>query len=200
MSTKSPAEDDPLAKFEADMKIAVREMEANSRRGAGLALKAALEFVYSHPHLVSQGLSKPFFAILAALNDLDNGRVVPMLEPLPFANHHPESSVVKMAKGQACFYVECLKALGEPSQRACAAVAQSWVAHGLPLEKKRETTADWQVVKGWLDRIRRLPSDDPQKLAVLALREEYQKRPELRSMTKEQLIRGLDNTLRQLRP
>jgi hypothetical protein len=188
-----------MARLEAELKSAVEAMATNSRKGAALAVRGVLEFVHAHPHLTSQGLSQPFFALLAALEDLDHGRVAPMLQAKVFGNRPPDSSILQMAKGHACFYVDQLKAVGESLESACSIVAAKWTFNGFPLQKKRDDTPNWKVIKGWRDGISKLPTDNAQRIVLEALRGEAKRRNGLNDMSKSALLSGLDKTLKQLR-
>ena len=61
--SKAAASDkqNPLVKLEADLKEALSLIGSDDRKAAGFAVRATLEFVYAHPHLKSQGLTRPLY-------------------------------------------------------------------------------------------------------------------------------------------
>ncbi len=187
----------PLVKLEADLKKALGFMGDNSRKAAGLAVRATLEFTHAHPHLTSQGLTRPLYALLSALDDLDKGRVAPMLEPAYFGNRPPIGNAQREARAHASFCVDQLIGTGESLEVACKAVAKIWT------QCRREVpsnfvAATWKSIKYWSDRISKLPDDDTQRVILEVLRKQFNVRPELRDMSNDEILSMLKRTLKVL--
>jgi hypothetical protein len=187
----------PLTKLEADLTEAVGFMDSNSRTAAGLAVKAFLEFIYAHPHLAAQGFSRPVFDLLAALDDLDEGRVAPMLKPAQFGNRPPERTVRQRAKAYVCFCVDQLMGIGENLKTACTAAARVGRKRHLAFGGRADTP-DWKTIKGWRDGMSKLRGDNTQRVALEALRREAAQGRAAMPWSKAEILDFLDRDLRSL--
>jgi hypothetical protein len=182
-------------KFEADLKQAVGFMERDSRMAAGLAVKAALEFVYAHQHFTEQGLNRPLYALLAALDDLNKGRVAPMLKPRRVDNRRPDSAVRKEAMAHACFCIDQLMELGESVESASKAVADVWAKHKISFGSKYDTP-DWKTIRDWRYKVSKLCAGDPQRIVITTMREHAAGDDrKYMGMGKKEFIAMLDRTL-----
>jgi hypothetical protein len=186
----------PLAKLEADLKEAVVFMESNSRRAAELAVKACLGFVYAHPHLAAQGLTRPLFDPLAALDDLDKGIRPAMFKPALFGNRPPERAVGQQAKAYACFCVDQLKGIGVDVASACKAASRVWERrHG---SLGGVGTPSWKRIKDWRYRTSKLRGDNTQRLVLETLRQEAAHGIAAGSWSQDEILDQLDRNLRSL--
>jgi hypothetical protein len=155
-----------LVQLEAGLREAIKHRGIDDRTAAGLALGAVLDFLYTQPHLTADSLHRPLYELLAALDDLGKGRVASMLEPpARFRNRPPDGALFRQAKGFALFAVEQLVERGDSARAACGKVALAWnkeaPAH---LARRAET------FRSWHHRSYQLPDDDPERLALAALR------------------------------
>jgi hypothetical protein len=157
-----------LQRFKAGLKEALARLGQDDRTAARLAVRAALEFVYAHPDFTAEGLSRPLFELLAALDDLGKGRVAPMLRPISFANRHPDAATRKEARGHAIFCIDLLVASGMTVTEASRDVAKVWNAHLTP----GSAEAAWRTVRDWYRRAADVPVGDPQRIVLDTLRKE----------------------------
>jgi len=170
-------------------------IDCDSRRAAGLAVKACLEFVRAHRHLAAQNLTRPLFDLLAAL-DLDKGTRPAMLEPALFGNRPPERAVRQQAKAYACFCVDQLIGIGQDLATACKAVAGIWQARRLAFGGRVDTPR-WKTIKGWRDRVSKLRDDNTQRVTLEALRAAAPGMAAV-SWSKNEILDLLDRNLRRL--
>jgi hypothetical protein len=168
--------DNAFEKFEADLKEAVTLMDSDTRMAVGLAVKAAWEFVDAHKQLAAQGLHRPFFALVAALSDLNEGRLATWLKPAQFGNRPPDSAMRQEAKAYACFCVDQLVKLGESVEKACKAVAEIWNKHGISFGGKLDTPP-WRTIKDWRYKVSKLPAGNHQRDFIEALRKDAADNP-----------------------
>jgi hypothetical protein len=187
----------PLGQLEADLKEAVVLMDSNSRKAAGLAVKACLEFVYAHPHLTAQSLSRPLFDLLAALNDLDQGIRSAMLEPALFGNRPPERAVRQQAKAYACFCVDQLKGIGVDVASACKAASRVWEQCHCSFGG-RAGTPPWKTIKDWRYRTSKLRGDNTQRVVLETVRREAAQGMAAGPWSKDEILDQLDRNLRSL--
>src|SRR5262249_24087718 len=117
---------DALAQLEAGLREAIKHHGVDDRTSAGLALGALLDFLYSQPHLIAENLHRPLYDLLAALEDLDQGRVAPMLHPVQFGNRPPAGTLFRQAIGFAVFAMEQLTVQGDSKTAASRKVSQVW--------------------------------------------------------------------------
>ena len=135
--------------YEYGLKAARAEMETDSRGGAITALQTVILFTNAIPKWESQSLSLPLTALLSALNDLNSGRVVPMLEPKKGVdNRKPEPGFRKVRRAAAIFCIEKLVETGATVEEACKFVAAIIAKAGMPMEGKLGTPP-WKTLKGW---------------------------------------------------
>jgi len=113
-----------LQSLEATLKAAKDEMQTDCRGAAITSLQGVVEFINSIPRFESLNLSCPLTAVMAALHDLNVGRVGAMVTPTAgFDNRKPEASFRKVIKAYAIFGVEQLKDAGMTTEEACKFVA-----------------------------------------------------------------------------
>jgi hypothetical protein len=100
---------------------------------------------------------------MAALHDLNVGRVVAMVTPKSgFDNRKPEASFRKVIRAFATFSIEQLKSRGMTLDEACKFVAKQLERAQVPIGGK-SNTASWKTIKTWrYDVTRRDPSDQEQ--------------------------------------
>jgi hypothetical protein len=187
----------PFAKLEADLKEAVVFMDSNSRRAAGLAVWACLEFVYAHRHLTAQSLTRPLFILLAALDDLDKGIRPAMLEPTRFGNRPPERAARQQAKAYACFCVDQLKGIGVDVASACKAASLVWERCHCSFGG-RDGTPPWKTIKGWRYRTSKLCGDNTQRVVLETLQREAAQGMAAGPWSKDEILDQLDRNLRSL--
>jgi hypothetical protein len=156
---------DALAQLEAGLREAIKHRGVDDRTAAGLALGAVLEFLYAQRHLTAENLHRPLYELLAALDDLNKGRVAPMLEPRQFGNRPPIGATFRQAKGFAVFAVEQLVERGDSRAAACRKVSQVWNKAAPHISRTAET------IRSWCIRSPRLPNDDPETVTFTALRQ-----------------------------
>ena len=197
MARRPEGGDRPLAQLEADLTEALDFMDSNSRRAAGLAVRACLEFVQAHRRLASKGLTRPLFDLLAALDDLDKGIRPAMFEPVVYGNRPPERAVRQRAKAYACFCVDQLIGIGEDAASACKAAARVWGQRHLSFGG-RASTPSWKTIKGWRDRTSKLSKDNRQRLVLEALRREAAQGMASVPWSKDEILDLLDRNLRSL--
>jgi hypothetical protein len=138
-----------LAASEAGLSRALGQLSENSRLAAITALEAILTFIDSVPEWERQNFESPIWALLAALDDLNHGRVHPMLAPNPNVhNRKPDSAVRKIAKSHAVICVDVLRRSGVSVTEACRVVAQELQQHNFPLGGKLGSLP-WKTVNGW---------------------------------------------------
>jgi hypothetical protein len=163
-----------LAHLEASLRDALRHRGIDDRKAAGDALRAVLEFIYTQPRLTRQGCHYPLFDLLAALDDLNQGRIAPMLHAKFFGNRPPEGARFQQAKAFALFAIEQLVDQGETKTSACQKVAEVWNRAVPDYSRSAET------IRSWNTRLSRLPSDAYVRVALTALRQAGEADPRVR--------------------
>jgi hypothetical protein len=161
-----PADVQQLA---AGLRAANAELKSDSRGAAITALHAVMDFIHSVPALINQNLGTSLWALLAALQDLNHGRVVAMVAPAKVASRKREASIRKVGKAYALFCVDILISAGSNVPEACCFVAKELKRAGIVVGG-RQTTPHWKSIKSWRDRISKLPSTDQERHTLEGLR------------------------------
>src|SRR5262249_17469432 len=103
--------------------------------------------------------------LLAALEDLNQGRVALMLKPTRFGNRPPEGSNFRQLKAFALFAVQRLVTHGDSVSGACRKVAQVWNTEAP--QARRSAGA----IRSWYNRSRLRGEDDVERVALDTLRQ-----------------------------
>jgi hypothetical protein len=156
---------------ERGLKAARDEMKSDSRGGAITAVQAVILLTNAIPKWESQGLSFPLTALLSALNDLDSGRVVPMLEPKKADHRRPEPGFRKVQRAVAIFCVDQLVAAGSGPEQACRFVAALLKRGGMAIGGHGDTP-EWQTLRTWRNETARRDADDQENVALATFRNE----------------------------
>lgn len=160
-----------LQSLEATLKDAKDEMQSDCRGAAITSLQGVVEFINSIPRFESQNLSLPVTALMAALHDLNVGRVGAMVTPTAgFDNRKPEASFRKVIKAYAIFCIDLLKGAGMTIDEACKFVASELKEAHVPIGG-RSSTRPWKTVKNWRYDVTRPGSGDRER-PLQALRAE----------------------------
>ena len=117
----------------------------NGRTGAGKSLGAIIDYLDDMG--MPADLRAPLFALLAALQDLENGKQSPMLKAPNLPHGPPEAIVSQVAKAQAAAAMQLLMAAGDGRETAARAVARADKWGG-------ENNATWRQVARWRDELR----------------------------------------------
>jgi hypothetical protein len=158
--------------YERGLKAAQAEMATDNRGGAITALQTVIQLTNAIPRWESQSLSLPLTALLAALHDLDSGRVVPMLEPKKGVdNRKPDAGFRKVARAVASFCIDQLIAAGMEVDDACKFVAPLLRKGGMPIGGRVDSPA-WRTVRGWRYDVTKRRGDDQERNALAAFRAE----------------------------
>jgi hypothetical protein len=161
-----------LAELEGGLSLALAQVTEDSRHAAMTALEAVLSFIDSIPEWERRDFEAPLWTLLCALDDLDYGRVHPMLSPNPAVhNRKPDSNVRKVAKGHAVICVDVLRRSGLSVTEACRFVAQTLQHHDFRLGGELGSPP-WKIVNGWRNRLTKLPINDRMRQVVNDLRAE----------------------------
>jgi hypothetical protein len=160
-----------LEQLELGLKRANAQLKESSRGAAITALEAVMAFIHSVPALRGRNLGASIWALRAALEDLDHGRVAAILAPAQVDSRRPDPSMRKVAKAYASCCVDILRREGSSIPEACRLVAKELKGAGFALGSRR-STPDWQTVKSWRDRVTKLPPTDPERETLEGLRKE----------------------------
>jgi hypothetical protein len=160
-----------LQQLEAGLRDANAQLKESSRGAAIAALEAVMDFIHAFPALKGRNLGTAIWALRAALEDLNHGRVVAMLAPTRVDSRRPDPSMRKVAKAYAVCCVDILRREGSNIPEACRLVAKELKGAGFALGGRRSTPA-WQTVKGWRDRVTKLPATDPERQTLAGVRKE----------------------------
>jgi hypothetical protein len=163
----------PLQALEEKLRSAEKEIAENSRGAAITALQGTIDFINSVPHFEPDNLALPLAQLMAALHDLDCGRVVPMVKPTQVDNRKPEASFRKVIRAFAIFCIEELMNHGMLLEEACKFVTQELVQAKVPIGGQRDTR-DWKTIKGWRYDHTRLGANDQEHKTLEGLRRECQ--------------------------
>jgi hypothetical protein len=127
LEDNSPSMIDALSRFESRL-IQARQLYGDAHRsgreGAALALSAAAEFIFSIPAWRDAGFAAPYTKIAAALHDLDEGSVDPILQSSPRRDGRPPLARARAAlNGYAAATMEMLVRGGFTEENAARTVA-----------------------------------------------------------------------------
>lgn len=138
-----------LEELEEGLKDAHREMQENSRGGAITALQAIVKFVNSIERLEVQSLALPLVHIMSALQDLDNGKIVPITMPTPgFDNRKPEAGMRKAERGIIIFFMGELIKAGMPVEDSAKFMVPILKKCGINIGG-RTSTPEWRTLAEW---------------------------------------------------
>ncbi len=158
-----------LCSLENGLKDACKELQADRRGGAITALQSVIAFVESIPRLESQNLLSPLVDLLSALNDLENGRAVAMLEPTGVQNRKPDPGLRKAIRAHAIFAIDTLISRGMSQEEACKFVAAELKAANIPVGG-RSATPPWRTINSWRKDNSRRDAEDQQQDTLEELR------------------------------
>lgn len=160
-----------LSKLKRELRQANKELEQDSRAAAISSVGAVLEFVRSLPGSKGDELTSTLFALLGALADLNDGRAVPMLMASTINHRRPDARPRKIVKAFTCYTIEeLLNSANLKMEAACRLVAKELELAKVPIGS-RNSSAPWKTVKGWRDRMSKLPGDDQQRHLYNVLKE-----------------------------
>ena len=161
-----------LEQLETGLSQALAQLGENERWSATTALEALLAFIDAVPGWERCKLGLPVWTLLAALKDLDNGRVVPMLlANSDVRNRKPDAGSRKVVKAWAVLLVDILRRSGLSVMEACRIVAHELERNAVPVGGK-PGTPPWKTVSGWRDRMTKLRRDDQSREVYENLRPE----------------------------
>lgn len=161
-----------LQNLEATLKLAQGEMRTDNRGAAITALRGVIGFVNAVPRFESQSLSIPLTALMAALHDLNLGRVGPIVRPTPgFDNRRPDSSFRKVIRAISTFSIDQLMGHGMPRDHACKFVASCLEKAGVLIGGRRDSPS-WKTVSSWRSDVTRRDLNDQEQHTLRALRDE----------------------------
>jgi hypothetical protein len=148
------------------------EMAADSRGGVIRAVQTVIEFTNAIATEDLQSDTLPLTALLSALNDLNHGRVVPMLEPEKGVdNRKPDAGFRRVQRAVAIFSVDQLITAGMKVDDACKFVAALLQKGGMPIGGRLDSPA-WRTVRGWRYDATKRRADDQEANTLAALRAE----------------------------
>jgi hypothetical protein len=131
----------------------------HGRSGVRNALIAAI-------HLISEALPdradliEPLNQLLYALEDLDAGQVVPLLQPAKIMNRPPVALATRLFRSMAAVLMELNQQAGLPRREAAERAARDLNRLGYSDEAKQRITAT--QVENWRDNVKAPPSaNDP---------------------------------------
>ncbi len=165
---------DSLQSLEATLKEAQGEMPTDCRGAAITALQGVIAFIESIPRLESQSLTLPLSALMAALHDLDNGRVVKIVQKKSapeLCNRPPDAGFRNVVKAYAIFAVDELHSRHMPVDEACKFVARQLEQAQVPIGGKTGTPS-WKTVRTWRSEVSRRRPNDQLRHTLEALRSE----------------------------
>ena len=149
-----------LELLESGLSQALVELGDNSRQAAVTVLETFLKFIDTVPEWNQKNLHVPIWTFLAALKDLDNGRVGSMLSPNPTVhNRKPDALVRQVIRAYAVACVNILVRLGFSVTEACRIVAQQLKRQNIAIGN-RVGTPPWKTVNGWRNRRSKLSPND----------------------------------------
>ena len=184
-----------LGQLEAGLSRALAQSSESGRGAAMTALEAILVFIDSVPEWERRNFELPIWALLAALKDLNDGRVVPMLAPNPkVRNRKPDPSMRKILKAYAVSFVDILRRSGLSVTEACRFVAHELKQRNIPLGG-RVGSPPWKTVNGWRNGLTKLHINDQTRETVVGLRREL---PRLRSFSPEDAKKFVVGQLREI--
>lgn len=179
-SSASVAQRKVLAAFKSQLREANLLFAENKRDGVTRSIVATLAFVRGTMKPKGRELTRALYALLQSLADLENGRAAPLLKPSKVANRPQASTVMKLSQAFAVVTADFLIERGHLSvEEACRLVVRELQRVDLNVGNSRTGMA-WKVVKGWRDRLSKLPFDDQQKHTAEAAKREIVLKPSVR--------------------
>lgn len=155
-------EQNTLQAFEAKLRSAAEEIKENSRKAVITALQGTILFINSVPDFESDNLALPLTQLMAALHDLDSGRVLPMVTPAQIDNRPLEASFRKVIRAAAIFMIDLLVDHGLRLEEACKFVAPILERGGVKVGGRIDTPA-WKTLKGWRYDHTKLHAEDQER-------------------------------------
>ena len=145
------------------LKKAGVEAHRDGRGGAITALQSVIAFVDVMPQPKGADCTLGLTKLLAALQDLEDGRASAMLcLSRATGGSPPDSSLRKTVKGAASSAIDILVARSWSLEKACKFVAEQLKRAEVPIGG-RSKTPDWQVVRGWRQRLSKLSEFDQER-------------------------------------
>jgi hypothetical protein len=168
----------------------------DSREQVMMALRAVVDFIEAVPGWERLNLSSPIWTLLGALSDLDRGQVVSMLKPNPAVrNRKPDPTLRKVVKGYAAFGIDILRNSGLSTTEACRVVASVLGRSRISLGGRPATPS---LVKGWRDRMTKLPPTDQSRHLWEELRRGAAEQPASPERAKKHVTTTLQQVLAKL--
>jgi hypothetical protein len=188
----NPSVSSALTDLKKGLTEAKIEMALAPRAGAMTALQAMIGFVQKISDWEAKGLCFPLTILLSALNDLNSGRTVPLLQPKEgIDNRRPDSGFKKVMRAASIHAAEQLQENGMGMVEACKFVADILKRENIKLGGRTSTPA-WRTVRGWrYDTTRRGPND--QEAHTLAAFRAEARIPE--GLSLEQVKSGVERAL-----
>lgn len=125
-----------------------------ARDGASIYVSALAELISSVPDWAQKDWAIPAISLATALNDLDMGRVTPIVAPIRRTTGSPgHGFMMEQAQGYAAGTLEFLRGLNlslEDSARRVARALPDSMFYSTKQDRPR-----WKTVEGWRERVRR---------------------------------------------
>lgn len=154
----------PFEMLCVDLREAVEMFAMDERAGAGKSLAAMNDYL---DHIgVPADLSVPSFALLAALQDLENGKQPEMLKKAKVRHRPPIAIALQLERAQAAAAMQLLMDAGDTKEVAARAVTRA-------LEKNGVLGLTWKEVARWRDELNTRPKDDLAASPFRALVQDY---------------------------
>jgi hypothetical protein len=196
----SPEFESSLQALEATLKEAQAEVLKDPRGAAITALRGVIGFIEAIPRFESQDLTLPLTALMAALHDLDTGRVGKIVRPKKapeLRNRQPDPSLRYVIKAYSIFAVNELRDHGSQIDDACKFVAFELRHAKVPISVGRSETPTWKTVRTWRNEVsRRRDNDKHPDLLLRTLKELKRECPFQPDMPLEQVKTQLAQKLR----
>ena len=158
--------------LESGLTDALAQMQESQRGGITLALEALLQFIDQVPGWERRGFGLPIWQLLAAFQDLDNGRVVRMLLPNPNVHHRkPDPTLRKIVRAYALICLDVLCRSGWSLEDGSRLVAREPDGKMFPFGKST-AAPHWKIVMGWRSGFSKLKDDDQTKVIFDGLKRE----------------------------
>lgn len=152
-----------LALLVSKLIYANAEFVTDNRKGVLLFIETIQGLLECYPEITSLSLTVPLTTLSGQLNDLNMGRVGSIVRPVAgFDNRKPDSATRKSVKAFSSILVDILQRSGFSIMEASRIVASGLQRAGVPIHG-RLGTEPWKTVKGWRERISKLPKNDQQR-------------------------------------
>lgn len=187
-----------LQTLKGKLRSAQAEFQTDCRGAAITALQGVIDFINKIPAFESNKLSLPLTALMAALHDLDTGRVGKIVRPkkAPELRNRPrDASFRNVVKAYSIFAVDELHGHGMPVDHACKYVTAELERAGVPIGG-RSNTPSWKTVRTWRNDVSRRRADDQLRNTLDALKNECRFPSDMPlAQLKSQLVQKLRGTL-----